>query len=170
MYTRTQDEFAAGRQGTADLVDAIGAEVRSCDTQFRQYGGLSRFCGLIRTVRCFEDNALVKRVLSEPGAGRVLVVDGGASVHTALVGDVIAGLGQQNGWAGVVLHGAVRDVAALAELPIGIKALGSNPRKSGKTGAGEVDIPVTFGGVTFVPDDALFSDADGILLLDRGDD
>jgi regulator of ribonuclease activity A len=167
MYTRTQGEFAAGLQGTTDLVDAIGADVRSCDTQFRQYGGLTRFCGPIRTIRCFEDNALVKRVLSEAGVGGVLVVDGGASVHTALVGDVIAGLGERNGWVGLVLYGAVRDVAALAELPIGIKALGSNPRKSGKTGAGEVDVPVTFGGVTFVPGELLYSDADGIVLLDR---
>jgi regulator of ribonuclease activity A len=165
MYTKMQEEFRAGTQGTADLVDMIGDDVRSCDVQFGQYGGAKRFSGPIRTVRCSEDNALVKRVLSEPGAGSVLVVDGGASLHSALVGDVIAGLAAQNGWAGLVLNGAVRDVVALAHLPLGIKALGSNPRKSGKTGAGEVDVPVTIGGLTFVPGDVLYSDADGIVVV-----
>jgi regulator of ribonuclease activity A len=165
MYTKMQERFAAGECGTADLVDEIGEDVRSCDVQFRQFGGHQRFLGPIRTIRCHEDNALVKQVLSEPGAGQVLVVDGTASLHTALVGDIIAGLGVGSGWSGLVLHGAVRDVVALGELPLGIKALGTNPRKSGKTGAGEVDVPVTFGGVTFSPGDILFSDADGIIVV-----
>ena len=85
---------------TADLVDEIGPEVRSCDVQFRQFGGRSEFAGPISTVRCFQDNALLKSVLSEPGDGRVLVIDGDASVHAALVGDVIAELGRSNGWVG----------------------------------------------------------------------
>ncbi|HEX7745814.1 MAG TPA: ribonuclease E activity regulator RraA [Micromonosporaceae bacterium] len=165
MYTKMQGRFASGEWGTADLVDEIGEQVCSCDVQFRQFGGHQRFAGAIRTIRCHEDNALVKQVLSEPGAGRVLVVDGGASLRTALVGDVIAGLGVGNGWAGLVVHGAVRDVVALSRLPLGIKALGTNPRKSGKTGAGEVDVPVTFGSVTFAPGDLLFSDADGIVVV-----
>jgi regulator of ribonuclease activity A len=160
-----QERFAAGEWGTADLVDEIGENVRSCDVQFRQVGGHQRFAGPIRTIRCHEDNALIKQVLSEPGAGQVLVVDGGGSLRTALVGDVIAGLGLSSGWAGLVLHGAVRDVAVLGELPLGIKALGTNPRKSGKTGAGEVDVPVTFGSVTFTSGDILFSDADGIVVV-----
>lgn len=164
MYTKMQENFASGLWGTADLVDEIGADVRSCDVQFRQYGGRQRFMGHVRTIRCREDNALVKRVLGEPGDGCVLVVDGGASIHTALVGDVIAGLGVDNGWAGLVLLGAVRDSVALAGLPLGVKALGTNPRKSGKTGDGEIDIALTFGGVTFSPGDLLFSDADGIVL------
>jgi regulator of ribonuclease activity A len=160
--------FAEGHIGTADLVDEVieaGGPVRSCDVQFRQYGGVARFAGAVRTVRCHEDNALVKQVLASDGGGRVLVVDGGGSLHTALVGDLIAGSAADNGWAGLVLHGAVRDVTALRELGLGIKALGSNPRKSAKAGAGEVDIPVSFGGVTFSPGDAVFSDDDGILLL-----
>ena len=165
MYTKMQERFRAGEWGTADLVDEIGEDVCSCDVQFRQVGGRQRFAGTIRTIRCYEDNALVKRVLSQPGAGQVLVVDGGGSLRTALVGDVIAGLGERNGWAGLVLHGAVRDVVTLGELPIGIKALGTNPRKSGKTGAGEVDVPVSFGSVTFAPGDFLFSDADGIVVV-----
>jgi len=94
----------------------------------------------------------------------VLVVDGGGSLHTSLVGDVIAGLAQGNGWAGLVVNGAVRDVVALGGLAIGLKALGSNPRKSGKAGAGEVDVPVSFGGVRFEPGAYLYSDEDGIVV------
>jgi regulator of ribonuclease activity A len=165
MNLRTQD-FLAGALGTADLVDEIGPEVRSCDVQLRQYGGVSRFSGRVRTIRCREDNALVRQVLSSPGEGQVLVVDGAGSVHTALVGDLIAGLAVENGWRGLVLHGAVRDVVALAALPIGIKAIGSNPRKSGKTGSGQVDVAVNFGGVSFAPGDLLFSDEDGIVVLE----
>ena len=161
---RTGD-FLAGLVGTADLVDEIGPDVRSCDVQMRQYGGQARFCGVIRTIRCHEDNALVRQVLSSRGEGRVLVVDGGGSLHTALVGDLIADLGVANGWTGLVLNGVVRDVVALAGLPIGIRALGSNPRKSSKTGAGDIDVAVSFGGVTFAPGDLLFSDEDGIVVV-----
>ena len=150
---------------TADLVDDIGEDVRSCDLQFRQFGGLTQFAGPISTVRCFQDNALLKSVLSEPGAGRVLVVDGGGSLHTALVGDVIAELGRSNGWAGVIVNGAVRDAATLRTLQIGIKALGTNPRKSTKTGAGERDVVITLGGVEFGPGEIAFSDDDGIVVV-----
>lgn len=115
---------------TADLVDSIGPDVRSCDTQFRQLGGRAEFAGPISTVRCFEDNALLKSVLSEPGDGGILVIDGAGSLHTALVGDVIAELARSNGWAGLIINGAVRDSAALRGMDIGIKALGTNPRKS----------------------------------------
>ncbi len=150
---------------TADLVDDIGADVRSCDLQFRQFGGRSEFAGPISTVRCFEDNALLKSILSEPGDGGVLVVDGAGSLHSALVGDVIAGLARSNGWAGLIIHGAVRDAAALRAIDIGIKALGTNPRKSTKTGAGERGIEITLGGVTFVPGEIAYSDDDGIVVV-----
>ena len=164
MYTRAQ-EFREGRQGTADLVDTLGEQVRSCDVQFRSYGGRERFAGPARTIRCSEDNALVKQTLSEPGDGAVLVVDGGASLHTALVGDVIAGLAVSNGWSGLLLLGAVRDVLALADLPLGIKALGSNPRKSAKAAVGEVDVRVTIGNVEVAPGEWVFCDPDGVLVL-----
>ncbi len=154
---------------TADLVDDIGADVRSCDLQFRQFGARTEVAGPISTVRCFEDNALVKSALSEPGAGRLLVIDGAGSVHTALVGDVIAGLARSNGWAGLVVHGAVRDAAALRGIDIGIKALGTNPRKSAKTGAGERDVVVSLGGVAFVPGDIAYSDDDGIVVVAGAD-
>ncbi|BBZ46776.1 ribonuclease E activity regulator RraA [Mycobacterium parmense] len=152
-------------QPTADLVDSIGPDVRSCDLQFRQFGGRTQFAGPISTVRCFEDNALLKSVLSQPGAGGVLVIDGGGSLHSALVGEVIAELARSNGWAGLVINGAVRDAAALRGIDIGIKALGTNPRKSTKTGDGERDVEVTLGGVTFSPGEIAHSDDDGIVVV-----
>ncbi|GAA4804702.1 ribonuclease E activity regulator RraA [Tomitella cavernea] len=152
---------------TADLVDEIGPEVRSCDTQFTQHGGRTRFSGRITTVSCFQDNALLKKVLGEPGDGGVLVIDGDASVHTALVGDVIAGLGMNNGWSGLIVNGAIRDSAIIRTLDIGCKALGTNPRKSGKTGAGRRDLVVRIGGVEFVPGEMLYSDDDGIVVREE---
>jgi regulator of ribonuclease activity A len=162
--TTGADTTASG-VATADLVDEHGEALQSCDLQFRQLGGRTAFSGPIVTVRCFQDNALLKSVLSEPGDGRVLVIDGAGSLHTALMGDLIAGLGVTNGWSGAIINGAVRDVATLRTLQLGIKALGSNPRKSAKTGAGERDVPVEFGGVTFTPGDTVFSDDDGIVVL-----
>ncbi|MFD7688383.1 ribonuclease E activity regulator RraA [Streptomyces sp. NPDC059781] len=150
---------------TADLVDQYGTELRVCDLQFRQFGGHRGFAGPVRTVSCHEDNGLLRDLLRTPGDGAVLVVDGGGSLRTALVGDLIAGSAQDNGWAGLVLHGAVRDSAALAGLRLGVKALGTVPRKSGKDAAGAVDVPVAFGGVTFRPGDILHADDDGIVLL-----
>lgn len=149
---------------TADLYDDYGEALQSCELQFRQFGGRCAFSGPAVTVRCYQDNALLKSVLSEPGEGRVLVVDGGGSLHTALVGDLIAGLGVANGWVGVIINGAVRDVAVLRTLDLGIKALGSNPRKSAKTGAGERDVAVSFGGVTIRAGDRVTSDDDGIVV------
>jgi regulator of ribonuclease activity A len=150
---------------TAGLVDDIGCDVRSCDIQFRQFGGRPDFAGPISTVRCFQDNALLKSILSQPSAGGVLVIDGAGSLHTALVGDVIAELARSNGWAGLVVHGAVRDAAALRRIDIGIKALGTNPRTSTKTGAGERDVEISLGGVTFAPGEVAYSDDDGIVVV-----
>lgn len=149
---------------TVDLVDAYQQSVRACSVQFRQYGAVRSFCGTIRTLRVREDNALVRRVLETPGEGCVLVVDGGASLRTALAGDQIAALGVRNGWAGLIFYGAIRDVEELARLPIGIKALGSNPMKSAKNGAGETDVTLSFGDVDFVPGGYLYSDEDGVLV------
>ena len=137
----------------------------SANSSFVASADTVAFQGPISTVRCFEDNVVLKQRLSEPGDGRVLVVDGGGSLRVALMGDMVAGLAVQNGWAGVVLNGCVRDSAALADLEVGIAALGTNPRPSGKTGAGEVDVPVTFGGVAFVPGALLACDQDGIVVV-----
>jgi regulator of ribonuclease activity A len=152
-------------QATTDLMDEHEDSAQSCEIQFRQFGAVRAFTGEISTVRCDEDNVLLRRQLSEPGHARVLVVDGGGSLRHALMGDAIAGLAYDSGWSGVIIWGAVRDVGALAHIELGIKALGSNPRRSTKAGAGEVDVPVTFGGVTFAPGATVFSDDDGIVVL-----
>lgn len=150
---------------TADLVDAHEPVIASCWVQLRNYGGHARFAGPIRTVRCHRDNALLKSILSTPGDGAVLVVDGGGSLVSALVGDVIAGLAVKNGWAGIIVHGVIRDSVAISGLPLGVKALGVNPLKSGKTGAGEADGAVSFGDCVFTPGHWVYSDEDGVVVL-----
>ncbi|MBC7443415.1 MAG: ribonuclease E activity regulator RraA [Ramlibacter sp.] len=149
---------------TADLYDARGEELQSVSLQFQDLGGRARFTGPIRTVTCFQDNALLKSVLSTPGDGAVLVIDGGGSLETALMGDMIADLAVQNGWAGVVINGAIRDRVAIGTMELGVKALGSNPRKSSKAGVGVTDAVVEFGGVTFTPGRTVYCDEDGILV------
>jgi regulator of ribonuclease activity A len=149
---------------TADLYDEHGEDLQSLPLQLLNLGGRAQFSGPIRTVKCFEDNSLLKATVSEPGDGAVLVVDGAGSLRRALMGDMIAEIAATNGWAGVVIYGAVRDRTALAGIEIGVKALGSNPRKSTKLGHGVVDEIVEFGGVTFTPGRRLFSDEDGILV------
>lgn len=152
---------------TADLIDAFGAELQSCDVQFRQFGAKRAFHGPVRTIKTLEDNALIKQLLGTPGNGAVLVVDGGGSLKTALMGDLIAASALKNSWMGMIFLGAVRDVVALGKMDLGIKALGSNPCKSSKAGAGIIDVPVTFGAVTFTPGNWLYSDDDGIVVAAR---
>lgn len=152
---------------TADLVDAHEPELQSCEIQFRNCGGRARFHGPIRTVKTFEDNALIKELFSGPGNGAVLVVDTAGSLRCSMLGDYIAGLGAGNGWAGIVIHGAIRDVVAIGQLEFGVKALGSNPLRSGKRRVGQVDVPVTFGSVTFRTGEWLYSDEDGIVVSAR---
>ena len=149
---------------TADLLDEHGDGAAVCLIQFRSYGARS-FAGRIATVRCHEDNVVLRRRVGEPGDGRVLVVDGGGSVRCALLGDNIADIALENGWAGLVINGCVRDTVALDELGLGIKALGSNPRPSNKAGVGEVEVPVTFGEITFTPGLQLVADEDGVVVL-----
>lgn len=149
---------------TADLYDERGDELQSVNLQFQNIGGHAQFSGPVRTVRCYRDNALLKSILGTPGEGAVLVVDGGGALESALVGDLIAALAVDQGWAGVIVHGVIRDRVAIGSLPLGLKALGANPRKSSKTGAGEADVVVEFGGVTFRPGAMLWSDEDGILV------
>ena len=150
---------------SSDVFDEHADVAVTCETQFRQFGGVRAFSGRISTVRCHEDNVLVREAVSEPGGGRVLVVDNSGSLRCALVGDRVAGLALANGWVGLVINGCVRDAPALAKLAIGIKAIGTNPRPSGKTGAGERDVPVSIGGATFTPGAMLWSDDDGIVVL-----
>jgi regulator of ribonuclease activity A len=149
---------------TADLCDAAGERCQSCAMQFRQFGGRRVFAGRIRTVRCHADNALVRRALETRSPGEVLVIDGGGFLGAALLGDQLAALGVKNGWVGVVIHGSVRDSVALGQMAFGVKALGTNPRRSERRGLGDLEIAVTFGGVTFTPGHWLYSDDDGLLV------
>jgi regulator of ribonuclease activity A len=151
---------------TADLLDEHGERALVCLTPFRSFGAPA-FAGAIATVRCFEDNVLVRRRAEEAGDGRVLVVDGGGSLRFALLGDNIAQLALGSGWAGIVVNGCVRDARALAEVGLGVKALATNPRPSRKDGFGAVDVPVTFGEVTFEPGALLHADEDGVVVLPR---
>ncbi len=148
---------------TADLCDAH-PEVQVAEPVFLDFGGRDRFCGSVATVAVFEDNVLVRQALSEPGEGRVLVVDGGGSLAVALVGDRLAAMGAANGWAGVVVNGCVRDVAVTRTVDLGLRARAACPRRSAKTGTGTRGTLVVFAGVTFRPGDWLYADLDGIVL------
>lgn len=150
---------------TADLYDHYGEDLQSCDVQFAQFGGRRHFRGLATTIQVHDDNILLKDAIGEPGQGRVLVVDGGGACHSALLGDNMASTAAANGWEGVVIHGAVRDVAALSTIDIGIKAVGTNPRRSRHERTGTRDVPVTIGGATITPGAEIVSDEDGLVVL-----
>jgi regulator of ribonuclease activity A len=148
---------------TADLLDSH-PELESCEAGLCHFGGVRQFSGAVVTVRCFEDNSLVRELLKTPGHGRVLVVDGGGSRRCALVGDVLAAAGQSNGWAGIVVAGCVRDSAAIAALPIGIMALGVQPRRSEKRGQGAQDVGLEILGARVRPGDFAHADEDGVVF------
>jgi regulator of ribonuclease activity A len=149
---------------TADLCDEHGDKVALLDTGFCSYGGQDTYAGPVTTLSVFEDNVLVRAALEEPGGDRVLLVAGGSSTRCALLGGELGLLAVENGWAGVVVDGCVRDHRELRELPIGVSALGTCPRKSQKTGVGERDVPVEVAGVEVFPGDWMVVDPDGILV------
>lgn len=149
---------------TTDLCDAHGDELRVLEPMFASFGGNSACAGPIRTLRVFEDNALVRATLTEPGNGAVLVVDGGGSLRCALLGDQLAQLAVDNGWTGVVVWGCIRDSEQVETMPIAVFALATHPRRPAKKGLGERDVPVTFGGHTLRPGDYLYADPDGIVV------
>lgn len=149
---------------TADLVDDHGDDVRFCNLPFIKLGKKKVFSGLIHTVKCFEDNALLKAELQKPGNGRVMIVDGGGSTRFALLGDQIALILKDNGWAGIVINGSVRDRAEIDEMEVGGFCLATTPKKSSKDGAGKVGVVVSFGGVDFVPGEFAYADYDGLLV------
>lgn len=149
---------------TADLYDAYAAQLQIVDYAFHSYGQRSSFHGLIQTVKVFEDNSFVKQTLQTQGKHRVLVVDGGASLRYALLGDNLAQLAIDNNWAGLIIFGAIRDSALINQMPIGVKALGTIPRKTLKQDRGDVGVPIRFGGVTFEPGHYVYTDADGIAV------
>jgi regulator of ribonuclease activity A len=151
-------------KATADLCDAHGEALQICEPVFSAYGGRHAFAGPASTVRCFEDNTRVKEAVEGPGGGRVLVVDGGGSRRRALFGGNLGAAAVKNGWAGVIIHGCIRDSAELAPMPLGIRALGTMPLRSEKRGEGERDVPVRFAGVTFRPGDWVYVDEDGVVV------
>ena len=153
---------------TCDLCDAhkndSTGSFRVLPPVFRDYGGVRKFCGPVSTVKCFEDNSFVKQAVDSPGAGRVLVVDGGASLRHALLGGNLGAAAARNGWAGVVINGCVRDVAELAQHQVGIRALASNPLPTEKRQLGQTDVPVQIQGVPVRPGEWLYADEDGIVV------
>jgi regulator of ribonuclease activity A len=149
---------------TTDLCDAHADKVRVVEPMFNSFGGRSSFHGRISTLKVFEDNSMVRTALESPGDDRVLVIDGGGSLRRALVGDQLAALGVKNGWVGVVVYGCIRDTRAIGEMNIGMFAIDTHPMKTIKRNVGEMDIPVTFGGVTFEPGNWLYADDDGVIV------
>ena len=155
-------------KSTPDLCDTYPEHVQVViGLHWRSYGARVAFGGPVATVKCHEDNSRVKELVNQPGQGRVLLVDGGGSLRHALIGDLLAAKARDNGWAGVVIHGACRDVEVLAEMEIGVFALGSVPLKSVRRGEGQVDVPVSFGGVSVHPGDYIYADANGVIVADR---
>lgn len=154
---------------TCDLCDQLrdDAALRVLPPVLRSWGGAAAFGGPVSTVQCFEDNSLVRAALEQAGAGRVLVIDGGASLRTALVGGNLAALAARNGWAGVVVDGCVRDAAEMAACAVGIRALALCPMPPAKRGEGRRDVPVRIQGVAVRPGDWLLADVDGVIVLDR---
>ncbi len=150
---------------TTDLCDNHPDKVRVAEPlTFKDYGGTKLFHGQIETVKCFEDNSLVRKALEQNGEGKVLVVDGGGSMRCALLGDMLGELGVKNKWNGIVIYGCIRDSAAMATLQLGVKALATIPLKSNKRNEGQQNISVRFAGVDFVPGEFLYADEDGIIV------
>lgn len=134
---------------------------------FKHFGQRLKFCGRVTTLKVFEDNALVRATLEAPGNGNVLVIDGGASLRRALVGGQLALLAQDNGWAGIVVDGCVRDSDEINACDIGVRALAAHPQKSSKKGAGERNVRVSICGVPVTPGDWIYADADGVLVAQQ---
>ncbi len=151
---------------TPDICDDH-PEVQVVEPGFRNYGGVEAFGGGIVTVKCFEDNSVVKEQVGKPGNGCVMVVDGGGSMRAALLGDMLAEKAAENGWAGLIIYGCIRDVDVIGKTRLGVQALGTHPRKTDKKGIGDLNVPVTFGGITFRPSQYLYADNNGILVSEK---
>ncbi|HLP21956.1 MAG TPA: ribonuclease E activity regulator RraA [Chitinophagales bacterium] len=150
---------------TTDLCDNNADKVRVAEPlTFKDYGGAKMFHGAIETIKCFEDNSLVRKALEQNGEGKVLVVDGGGSMRCALLGDMLGELGVKNKWNGIIIYGCIRDSGAMATLQLGVKALATIPLKSNKRNEGQQNIPVRFAGVDFVPGEFVYADEDGIIV------
>ncbi len=152
---------------TADLYDKYGDDLKVALPIFKDYGAKRIFHGPISTVKAYEDNSLVRTALEEPGEGRILIVDGDESLRCAMLGDMLAKLGMENGWSGIIVFGCIRDADVIATIDIGVKALNTNPRKSLKRGLGDRDIPVSFAGITFNAGEYVYADTDGVIVSEK---
>lgn len=152
---------------TADLVDAHYNDIELCDLDFRSFGRKRSFFGPVQTVKCFEDNSLLKAELQTPGQGRVLIVDAGGSTRIAVLGDMLATAMIENDWAGIVINGVIRDSAEINKMAVGVKALGTSPIKSIKRNQGLISERINFGGVSFTPQNFVYCDEDGVLVTDQ---
>lgn len=155
------------KHSVPDLCDDFEDRLSVLEPLFRDFGGRERFSGPVSTVKCHEDNSRVKEALAEAGEGRVLVVDGGGSLRHALLGDMLAAMGAENGWSGVVVYGCVRDVEITRTIDLGLRAIAPHPVKSVKRGEGQRDVPVRFAGVTIQPGTVLYADANGLVLAEE---
>lgn len=148
---------------TPDLCDEY-PEVEVLEPMFNNYGARESFGGEVVTIKCHEDNSLVKENVDKPGHGKVMVVDGGGSMRNALLGDMLAEKAANNGWEGLVIYGCIRDVDVIMETDLGVQALATNPRKTEKKGIGEMNVPVKFGGVTIEPGMFVYADNNGVIV------
>ncbi|MEM7193868.1 MAG: ribonuclease E activity regulator RraA [Pseudomonadota bacterium] len=151
----------------ADLHDEFGGQICRADFQFRSFGLKTRFFGPVYTVKVNDDSGLVKTMLAQEGAQRVLVVDNNGSANCAMMGEIMARLAIENNWSGLLIHGYIRDSAPIGQLPIGVKSMGTCPVKPNALGAGDTSVSLSFAGVNIHPGDWIYSDEDGILVSDR---
>ena len=149
---------------TPDLCDAYPDLVQAVEPMFANFGAKATFAGEIVTVKCFEDNSKVKQLVATDGTNKVMVVDAGGSLRRACLGDMLGELAAKNAWQGIIIYGCVRDVDILAEIDLGVMAIGTHPIKTDKRDIGDVNVPVTFGGVTFVPGHYLYADNNGVIV------
>ncbi len=149
---------------TPDLCDEYPQLVRVISPMFHQFGKRRSVGGEVVTIKCFEDNSRVKEQVAEPGAGKILLVDGGGSTRCALLGDLLAAKAAESEWAGIIVYGCVRDVGVLADIDLCIQALASHPQKSTRRGEGQLNIPITIGGVTINPGEFVYADSNGVIV------
>ncbi|MEJ6559041.1 MAG: ribonuclease E activity regulator RraA [Gammaproteobacteria bacterium] len=152
-------------QKTSDISDQLHPNVQYLEPIYNGYGAKIDFFGVIHTIKCFEDNSLVREVLDTDGQGRVLVVDAGGSRRCAMLGDQLAAKAVKNNWSGIVIYGLIRDSEMINKMSIGVRALGTHPLKSIKKGVGEQSLSLSFSGVNFVPGDYLYADQDGVIIV-----
>lgn len=152
---------------TPDLCDQYGESIQVLDPVLRHFAAVRQFGGEVATVKCFEDNSMVTETVGTPGQGRVLVVDGGGSPHRSLLGDNLARTAIENGWAGIIIFGAIRDVEEITKMQIGVMALASFPRKTVKRGQGQKQVSLTVANVTIKPGDYIYADQTGVIVTDR---